>query len=66
MILYNREIDNTLRSLEAKQLAESKRKILEFVNNLLFRWFLYQSFYLPLRSRSRIEVQISGFCKEDL
>lgn len=54
MILYNREINNNLHYLEANQLAESKRKILEFVNNLLFRWFLYQSFYLPLRSRSRI------------
>lgn len=65
MILYNREINNILHYLEANQLAESKRKFLEFVNNLLVRWFLYQSFYLPLRSRSRIEVQISGFCKED-
>lgn len=65
MILYNREINNILHYLEANQLAESKRKILEFVNNLLFRWFLYQSFYLPLRSRSRIEIQISGFCDED-
>ncbi len=54
MILYNREINNNLRDLEANQLAESKRKFLEFVNNLLVRWFLYQSFYLPLRSRSRI------------
>ncbi len=65
MILYNREINNILHYLEANQLAESKRKFLEFVNNLLVRWFLYQSFYLPLRSRSRIEVQISGFCDED-
>lgn len=66
MILYNREINNNLRDLEANQLAESKRKFLEFVNNLLVWWFLYQSFYLPLRSRSRIGVQNSSLCKEDL
>lgn len=65
MILYNREINNNLRDLEANQLAESKRKFLEFVNNLLFRWFLYQSFYLPLRSRSRIGAQINSLYKED-
>lgn len=35
MILYNREINNNLRDLEANQLAESKRKFLDFVNNLL-------------------------------
>lgn len=35
MILYNREINNNLRDLEANQLGKSKRNFLEFVNILL-------------------------------
>lgn len=34
MILYNREIDNTIRSLEAKQPRKSKGKFLYLVNKL--------------------------------
>lgn len=34
MILYNREIDNTIRRLEAKQTRKSKGKFLDLVNKM--------------------------------